>query len=317
MSISQDKPEIINAEKVIQKGLSFYEAEKYEDALKEYMKIPESDTAYYAALVEEVLAYYQLKQYEKGIEVGRKALNMNLYLSPELFGNLGSSLDNIEKYEEAIKLYDDGIKLFPKFNVLYYNKAYPLMKLGKDKEAFDYYKKSAELNPFHPATHYALGILAMNEGKTSLAMLAFSTYVLLAPTSANANNALVFINEMASTKYLESVKSKGVDFTDGDDFSDIDMLIQNYVALNKKYKVKSKLEIPFVKQDYLLFDKLPEKPENKGFWYKMYVPFYKQLLKNDKFDLFANYLLIASSNEKHKDIVEKNKTKLKAFTDWI
>jgi len=317
LSVSQDKPEILNAHDIIQKGIDFYDTEKYQDALKEFLKIPENDTAYFEALTEEVLTYYQLEQYNKGIAAGKKALGLNLYLSPILFLNLGSCYDNVEKYAEAVQLYDEGIKLFPKYNTLFFNKAFSLIKLNKDKEAFEYYKKSAELNPFHPGTHYALGLLAMNEGKTSLAMLAFSTYILLAPNAANANNALVLINEMSSSKYQDEIKSKGIDITDGDDFSDIDVLMQNYVALDKKYKVKSKVKLNFVKQFHLIFEKLPENPDNKGFWYRLYVPFYKQVMRDNKFDLFANYLLIASANENHKKTVEKNKSKLLAFTDWI
>ncbi|MEI7594899.1 MAG: tetratricopeptide repeat protein, partial [Bacteroidota bacterium] len=317
MSMSQEKPEIINAKDKIQKGLEFYEAEKYDEALKEFQKIPENDTAFYSAAVEQILTFYRLKRYEEGIAIGKKALALNLYLSPELYTNMGCCYDNLEKYGEAVKLYDEGIKNFPKTNLLYFNKAYSLSKLERNKEAFECYKKSVELNPFHPGTHYSLGVIAMNEGKTALAMLAFNTYILLDPNAPMANNALACLNEMSSTKYLESTKPKGTDITDGDDYSDIDMLIQNYVALDKKYKVKSKLKLPFVRQAYLLFDKIPENSENAGFWHKTYVPFYKQLLKDNKFDIFANYLLIASANEYHKKLVEKNRTKLIAFVDWI
>jgi len=317
ISLSQDKPEIINAADLFKKGLDFYDAQDYENALKEFQKIPENDTAYFSAVVEQVLTYYQLKKYEEGIAIGKKALTLKLYLSPELYIDMGSCYDNLEKYDEAIKLYDEALKLFPKNNFLYYNKGYSLSKLEKSKEAFECYKKSAELNPFHARTHFALGALAMNEGKTALAMLAFSTSILLDPSADISNNALVCINEMASTKYMESTKPTGIDVTDGDDFSDIDMLIQNYVALDKKYKVKSSLQLPFVKQDYLIFDKLPDNSDNKGFWSKLYIPFYKRLLKENKFDLFANYLLIASANESHKKIVQKNKSRLISFTDWI
>ncbi len=316
-TFSQDKPEIINSSDKIKKGVEYYEDGKYELALKEYSQIPENDTNYYIAVVEQALTYYQLEKYEEGIAMGKKALGMDLYLSPELYTDMGCCYDNLQKYGDAVALYEAGSKLFPKANMLYFNKAFSLTKLEKNKEAFECYKKSEALNPFHPGTHYALGILAMNEGKTSLALLAFSTYILLDPDSKMANNALLCINEMVTTKYEESVHPKGLDITDGDDFSEIDILIKNYVALNKKYKVPSKLNFSFIKQDYLLFDKLPDDPETKGFWYKTYVPFYKQLLKDNKFDLFATYLLQASANEAHKKIVEKNKSRLSGFVEWF
>ncbi len=317
IAISQEKPEIINVSDKILKGVELYENEKYEEALKEFEKVPESDTAYYTAVVEQVLTYYRLKRYEEGIAIGKKAMDMNLYLSPELYTNMGCCYDNLEKYQDAINLYDEGIKHFPKNNLLVFNKAFSLSKLEKYKESLACYKKSSEMNPFHPGTHFALGVAAMNEGKTSLAMLAFSTYILMDPDSPTANSALVLLNEIVSTKYGEETKPKNIDVTDGDDFSDIDMLVANYVALDKKYKVKSSLTSNFVKQDYLLFDKLPDNPDNKGFWYKLYVPFYKKLMKDNKFEIFSIYLLQASANDAHKKIVAKNKAQLSAFVDWL
>jgi len=316
-SYGQDKPEIINSSDKLKKGYDYYQDEKYDEALIEFQKIPENDTSYYDAIVEQVLCYYQLKKFEEGIAIGKKALAMNLYLSPEIFTDIGCCYDNLEKYQESVNIYDAGIKIFPRANTLYYNKGFSLSKLEKYKESFACYQKAVQLNPFHSSSHYSLGILAMNEGKTSLALLAFSTYILLNPESQQANNALGCISEMVTSKYEEVIKPKGVDITDGDDYSDIDMLITNYVALNKKYKVPTKINISLVKQLYLLFEKLPENPENKGFWYRTYVPFYKQLLKDNKFDQFATYLLQASNNETHKKIVEKNKARLTAFVDWL
>ncbi|MEI6124433.1 MAG: hypothetical protein WCQ95_12485 [Bacteroidota bacterium] len=313
----QEKPEIINSSDFLKKGFEYYEAGKFEAALKEYQKVPSNDTNYYVSTVEQVLTYYKLEQYEEGIALGKRVINMTLYLSPELFIDMGCCYDNLEKYTEAIKIYDEGLRQFPKVNGLYFNKAFSLSKLERYGESFDCYKKSVQMNPFHPGSHYALGISAMNEGKTSLALLAFSTFILLNPQSPNANNALVSINDMTSSKYQENIKPRGNDITDGDDFSEIDMLIQNYVALNKKYKIPSKLNYNFLKQLYLLFEKLPDNPDNKGFWYQTYVPFYKQMLKDGKFDQYATYLLQASNNEVHKSIVEKNKPKIQSFVDWF
>lgn len=316
-TFAQQNPEVINANEQIQKGLKLYEEQKYEEALVEYQKISENDTAYVTSIVEQILAYYQLKQYDKGVEAGKKALSHQLDLSPELFINIGSCYDNLNKYEEAVKIYDQGIKIFPVNNLLFFNKAYSLSNLKKYKESLDCYIKSAQLNPFHGRTHYMLGKIAMNEGKTTLAILAFQTFIIIDPNSSFANDAIVCINDMATSKYKEKIKPNNVDITDGDDFSEIDILLENYIALDKKYKIDSKLEFPFVKQSHLVFEKLPENPDTKGFWYKMYVPFYKQLLKDGKFDVFAHYMLIPSGNEYHKKLVEKNRPRFNPYIEWV
>ncbi len=316
-SFGQEKPVLVNSDEILNKGLNYFENGNYNDALKQYQKVPENDTNYYISLVEQVLAYYKLEEYEKGIALGQKALGMTMYLSPELIVDLGCCYDNLEKYEDAVKLYQEGARQFPKSNMMYFNQGYSLSKLNRFAEAFECYKKSAGLNPFHAGTHYALGLMALNEGKTSLSLLAFSTYLLLAPTAQQSNGVLSTINEMTTSKYKEKITSNNIDITDGDDFSETDLLIENYVAMNKKYQVPSKTKYNFIKQLYLLFDKLPENPERKGFWYNTYVPFYKQMLKDEKFDLFATYILQASNSDKDKLTVEKEKSRLISFVDWL
>ena len=313
----QQKPEIINSGDVLLKGVDLYDNGKYQEALDLYKTVPENDTNYYISLVEQVMTDYSLKNYQDGIDLGKKGLTMKLNLSPTLYLNMGSCYDLLKKYDDAVKLYDQGLLEFPKSYLLYYNKALSLKLAGKIKEAFLCLQKAIELNPFHAKSHYLLGAMAMNEGKSSLAMLAINMYLILSPGADAANSALVALNDISSSKYQEKTTPTGVDITDGDDFSDIDVLISNYAALNKKYKVPSKLTLAFVKQSYMLFDKLPANPDTRGFWYKLYVPFYKQLLKDKKFEAFSYCLLQASGNEQHKKMAEKNKAMIKSFVEWF
>ena len=131
---SQVKPEIINSGEILKKGYEFYEKEKYEEAITEFKKIPENDTNYYNSIVEQVLTYYQLKKYNEGVEIGQKGLKCKLDLSPEIFMNIGACLDMLEKYSDAVKLYDEGLKIFPLNNKIWYNKGFSYSKLEKYKE---------------------------------------------------------------------------------------------------------------------------------------------------------------------------------------
>ena len=57
------------------------------------------------------------------------------------------SLNNIGKYEESIKCYDEAIKLNPKNENAWNNKGYSLNNIGKYEESIKCFDESIKLNP--------------------------------------------------------------------------------------------------------------------------------------------------------------------------
>ena len=79
---------------------------------------------------------------------------------------------------------------------------------------------------------------------------------------------------------VDNAEPQGFKFSEsGDDFSDIDLLINNYAALSSKYKVPSKVDLPLIKQFYLMMTKLEYDKNDKGFFMQYYVPIYKKILQ--------------------------------------
>ena len=315
--LSQEKIEMINSGALLKEGIELYVDENYEQALKKYEKIPENDTNYYIAVCERLLTHYQLEQYDEAVLLAEDYLSPGRERGPTFYLNFGSNLDMLERYHEAIKHYDQALEKYPMNHLLIYNKGFSYMKAEEYAKAIELYTKVIEMNPFHAKSHLQMGVLAMNEGKTAMAMLAFNAFLLVAPASESSLTVLQLLNEVATSKYQEETEPKGVDIELGDDFSDIDLLLHNYVGLDKKYKVKSKLPIPLVKQTHVLLTQLSEKPKSNGFWYRNYVPFYKKLMKEKEFKNYSLYLLLSSENEKHQSVISRKKSKLKDFIDWI
>ncbi len=309
--------ERIDSRKLIDEGVVLHDEGKYEEALVKYKQVPENDTAYILAVSEMLLTYYYLERYEDAAKLGRKVLKENYDLYPMFYLNLGSSLDELEDYDEAIKNYDRILEKYPKNFLIQYNKGISYLLSKRYKKAFDQFQFTLKLNPFHAKSHYQLASLALNEGKTTQGILALNGYLLIDPTSQAANNVLSLLNDVCGSKYKEKFESKGLDVTPDEDYSEIDLMVENYLGLSKKYKVKSKFQLPLVKQSYLVFQKLSELPESDGFWYQTYVPFFKKMLKDGMFESYSYYMMQSSGSDKHQSIVSKNKTKIDKFIPWL
>ncbi len=77
-----------------------------------------------------------------------KAYDQAIKLNPkyiEAWNNKGVALYNLERYEVSIRVYDQAIKLDPNDADVWYNKGIALEKLGKYEEANKCFKKSKEL----------------------------------------------------------------------------------------------------------------------------------------------------------------------------
>jgi tetratricopeptide (TPR) repeat protein len=63
------------------------------------------------------------------------------------WNNKGLALDDLNKYDEAIKAFDKAIEINPQYSLAWYNKGRALYKLNKYDEAIKAYDKAIEINP--------------------------------------------------------------------------------------------------------------------------------------------------------------------------
>ena len=61
--------------------------------------------------------------------------------------NKGIALDDLGRYEEAIKAYDKAIELKPDYQKAWYNKGIALRKLYSYEEALEAFNKAIEIKP--------------------------------------------------------------------------------------------------------------------------------------------------------------------------
>jgi len=115
--------------------------------------------------------------------------------------NLGSSLADKGKVEEAIAHYREAIRIKPTYAEAYYNWGVALGRQGKLKEAFARYERAIELKPFYPDALNNFGNAMSAEGRVSDAIQLYERALRLKPNFPEAYyNLGIALTKMGKSK---------------------------------------------------------------------------------------------------------------------
>ncbi len=320
---AQKKLTDISYKTINEKVIDLIDKEKYKEVIEAYNNVSVNDSSYGDALITKTYYLLELKQYEEAIkEADKGLLKVNDKFKYGLYLNKGVAYESLEKYKESVENYNEALKVYPKNFQLYYNRGVAYEKLEDYKNAIADFKQAIILNPFYPKSHLQLGSICYREKKMTQALMALNMYLVLDPDGANSLTVLSSIN--TSFSRANDSKSLGIQVSKDDvAFEEIDLILNNRIALNKGYKIKNKITLPMVKQNHVLFEQLKKyKGESEGFWDRKYVPFYKWMIKNELFDSFVYTTMFSLEKGTYKKIVDKNTSKVKsfipdAFAEWI
>lgn len=305
----------LNARELLIKGFEYLQDEDTAKTLEYFMAIHPNDTAFTLAanFIDDILDAQG--RYNEQLIWAQKGLAKADDEESNFYINVGNSYLNLEKYEEALSTYQEGIKKYPFNHVLHFNSGIANFHLKNYDAYLAALKKTVSIYPFYPNAHRELGSLAENNGRTTQALMSYMMSILTDPGSQASNNMLIHMDELVTDK-LE-VEEDGYNFPEGeDDYSEVDLIIANRVALQKGYKLKSKAKLSLVKQLQVLMETIEYDPSDEGYWMKTYVKFFKNLWDEEYFEGFSYYILKASSNTKHQRLVKRKKKHIQKFSTW-
>jgi antitoxin component YwqK of YwqJK toxin-antitoxin module len=301
---------------IYEKVIALSGEENYEDALTELQKIPKYDTTYEATALQIILANMQLENWDEAIDLCQWGIENDgeyLYLFHQ---NLGACFSRMGNYDKALEINQKALEIFPKRVALKYNVALNYLKKGTLQKSKETFQEIILESPYFSDAHLQLGKLALGENETARMMMCFNTYLLCESDFDKANSVLVYLNQLATAK-KDSIPT-GLFKDDNEDFDRLNLILDNYVALDKKYKTGTKVDFPAIRQNHLLFNQLAEKPNNaKGFWGTTYVPIFRALINADQFENHTWYLLQASASKEHKKLLSKKGPSVDRFNDWF
>jgi Flp pilus assembly protein TadD len=322
------------AEKLVEEGIAYHDKGDYEGAIDKYDKALKLDKDNLLALAEKAMSLLSLQKYDETIDNCRKAIEKHEGEKDlkSVYVTYGNAFDGLKKTDKSLEIYDEGIKLFPDFYMLHFNKGITLSSIKKYDEAIICFQKSASLNPKHASSQNALGRILNATEKRIPAVLAFSRFLILEPQSKRAKDNLGLLQGTMKANVEQTGKNTinitlnpamlGDTTADGkakeNSFTSTDLILSMDAALDCDKKNKKKTEVEqFIRKFETVCASLKEtQDKNYGFYWDYYVPYFVEMKDKNLIETFV-YIAFATSDFPDVDKwLKEHKKDIDNFYEW-
>ncbi|MDD1752717.1 MAG: tetratricopeptide repeat protein [Methanotrichaceae archaeon] len=149
----------------------------------------------------------KLNKYDEAIKAFDEALDLDP-MSATAWSGKGTALQKLGKDDEAITAFDKALDLDPMSATAWSGKGYVLQKLGKDDEAITAFDKALDLDPMSATAWSGKGYILQKLGKDDEAVQAYDKAFQLDPASISAttwsNKGAAYLN---LSKYDEAIQA--------------------------------------------------------------------------------------------------------------
>ena len=320
-----------NAKALVDEGVALHDKGDYENALKKYDAAIAEDATYIKGHYEKSYTLYALKKYEECITISKqiiKQFNDDIILKA-VYVQCGSALDDWGKQEEAIKMYSQGLKKYPDYYLLHFNKGITHLVMKDGEKAYDAFKDGLKANPLHASGYYRVAALLKSTNHIP-AMMAGIMHLIIEPDS---KRAVETFNDLKTLLYANVKKTgeKSVTITmdvsmfdtkktkkEPDNFRMQEMLFTMSSALDKDSVMNTITKTEIEKFDLklqLLINSLNN--NEKGFFSERYVPFFKKIKENN-FTMIVSRLVFSNTGDERNDAwLKTNTDKVDEFYNWL
>ena len=308
---------------LLQQGLALHDKGDYAGAIKKYDEILSRNDRFYLVYPEKSFSLFMAAKYDDCIELCKQTLkkfpdsaqNKNIYV------HYGSALDVLGKTDEALSIYSEGMRRYPDFYLLPFNKGVTEYRLQKYDDAVHDLERSATLNPLHASSHQFLAYSIYAKNKIAAAM-ALSTFLVLEPSGQravkNLKILLGILNANVEKKDEKNItisispeavngKEKGED-----DFRQVETMISLSTAADL---VKDSLSAMKKLEDKLEYFAIAD-PKKKGFFSHYYVTYLIGVRDNNFLETAAHLIYYSANDGDNRQWLDANKDKVQGLSQW-
>jgi len=302
---------------IVSKGQASYELEDYEQALsffKQAYRINKhsDEVIYYMAL-----SYLALNQNEEAVAFSGKLMEKENEYCLDAYLVSGSAWQKLGREKRSIRMYKEGLKLFPASYLLHYNLALELFNEKSLDEAENHAIRAVELENGHGSSHLLLSYIMNRKGERIKSMLPLYYFLLIEQNSERSESAYDFLQKVISQgagyqgqKDIRLVKA-GYKYMD---FGDVELAL-NQMTDKKDWEWGLS---DFTNQNLQLFSTLSKYSHDKaGFWWNFYADFFVKIEKEKLTKAFSYFISSCKYNKEVLLWMSDNQDDFKRFTEWL
>ncbi len=183
-------------------GVELHDQGEYKKALKKYDEALKLDADNPLAMAEKALTLNAMGELEKSAALCQEIIlkHNSARDMPMVYVTYGNCMDQLGRPEASLRVYDEGIKILPKMQMLHYNKGVTLFGMDSLASAHLALQRSARLNPYHPGTQALLAEVLQKEGNIVPATLAICRLLVLEPEGERASRYLPRLQRLTTGK---------------------------------------------------------------------------------------------------------------------
>jgi Flp pilus assembly protein TadD len=319
---------------LIKEGVELHDQGKYTEAIAKYNEVLLLDKQNLHALAEKAYTQMGLQDYQSAISTCKKALKIKSKDEEALklvYTTYGNALDLSGKARNALKVYDKGLKEYPGFYSLHYNKGITLSGLGDWEGATKAFEQSAMARPDHSSSYLALGRMLEKKNENIPALLSYLRFHVIEPDSPRSRENFEFVQELVFSNVEKnednsisislpsiSLEEMGNDEEITNSFRSIELILSMQSALDLGENQEGMTEVErFQKKLKSVFTIMDEsKSGNSGFYWEFLAPYFIELNKMDYDLVLANLVFSQQKDERVNIWVEENEEKIRNFYEW-
>jgi hypothetical protein len=319
--------------KLVEEGILLHDKGDYEGAIKKYDEALAIDKYDLDANYEKSYTCVSAKKYDDCIEICKFMLanfpdNSLLKQVYEVYGN---ALDDSGNSTEALKIYNEGLKKFPDYYLLHFNKGLTNMRLKKYDDALVDFTAALNNKALHASSNYYTGVILQQENRIP-SLLAYLTFIAIEPQTGRSKKAFDAINEIIyrnikkeggntsisiSMDMLNQVKDKKSE----NNFSSVEFLFSMMGSLDDTKGMDSIVKTAADKLDFklqLLIGSLDDNKKNgRGFYWRHYAPFFIEMKEKNYTAVISNIVYLAYGEADSAKWISENDAKVKEFYAWF
>lgn len=288
---------------VIKEGIRLNGEKNYPAAIEKYKEA-------LAAEPDNVQANYQLAFSLNASGKGTEAipyLNKVIKTGGDLTGPayelMGSIYDTAHQPQQAIDAYQQGIKLKPDYQPLYFNLGIAYFRAQKYADAELAAIEAIKLDPKHANSQRLYGLVTFHQNKRVPALMGLCSFLLLDPEGQRADEAYTNLQSLLKGGDLKAAKA------------DPETLMLNKTLSITIAASGSQLEAQ-LKNIFTAVGKLGEKGGKQSFFWNYYSAFFYKLSQTPHFSTAVKMISLSADKTSGANWLQNHADQRKALDDW-